>query len=474
MMRGTEAPAYPVVPVSRITAYINRVLTDDPKLKWIGVRGEIVGLSPQANGNVYFDLKDRDALIKCVAWSEAAAQLPPLANGQEIVAVGSIATYARRGSYQLVVAVVETGGVGKLHAIYEDTKRRLQADGLFAAERKRPLPKYPFRVGLISSRAANGAGDFLAQATTLAPHVRIVFFETPVQGPAAAPEIVRAIERASRADLDLVVLARGGGSYEDLFVFNDERVVRALAACVHPTVAAVGHEADTPLVDFVADHRSSTPSTAAQTVLPRRADILRRIATAFTAIARGAERTIVTRRRELERIEVRSPLADATRLLAPRRQAIDIASSELRRAADAAVRRRADRLAQCARRLESRNPGVQLAKRGERIAIASDRLMRLGPAIVQRGRVRIERANERLIPLVQALTARRAAGLRLALAHLDGRDPTAILARGYAIVRTTDGRAIRDAAQIAPGTLVRADVARGTLTARVEMTEFDD
>ncbi len=213
-MRAVEpAPPYPVVPVWRLARYLAKKLDADPKLRRIGVRGEISGLTENANGNVYFDLKDRDALVKCIVWSDAAANLPPLANGQEIVAVGGVGTFAKRSNYQLVVTSVEDGGLGRLHAMYEALKRRLQAEGLFASERKRPVPRFPFRVALVSSRNANGAGDFLMQAKARAPHVAIEFFETPVQGDAAAPEIVRALARASAAAVDLIVLARGGGSY---------------------------------------------------------------------------------------------------------------------------------------------------------------------------------------------------------------------------------------------------------------------
>ena len=308
--------AYQTVPVARLASYLARRVGDDPKLQWLGVRGEVSGLRVQPNGNVYFDLKDREALLNCVAWAAAAASFPLLRNGDEIVAVGAVGTYARRSTYQLSVTVVEAAGnVGRLHAQYEERKRKLEAEGLFASARKRPLPRFPFRVGLISSRSANGAGDFLAQARSLAPQVEVVLFETPVQGDAAAPEIVLQIERASRAELDFIVLARGGGSFEDLFVFSDERVVRALAAARHPTVAAIGHEADAPLVDFVADVRAATPSTAAQTVLPRRADLLRAIETQRTQAARAMARTIAGLQRELARIGTRTPLASAEKFL---------------------------------------------------------------------------------------------------------------------------------------------------------------
>ena len=470
-MRAADfAATYPVVSVGRLANYITRKLMDDPKLKWVGVRGEISGLSIQPNGNVYFSLKDRDALIKCVVWSEAAAMLPPLASGADVVAVGNIATYVKSSTYRLVVVSVEQGGVGRLHAIYEELRKRLEAEGLFAQSRKRKLPRYPFRVGLISSRTANGAGDFLSQAKALAPHVAIAFFETSVQGANAASEIVRAIERASRAELDMIVVARGGGSYEDLFVWNDERVVRALAASRHPTVSAIGHEADTPLTDFVADQRAPTPSTAAQTVLPKRADILRSLVASSAALDRALLRTLGRAQQELARINVRSPLADSARLLASRRQAVDVGRIELRRATDGRVRAARDRLALLARRLEARNPSAQLQARREKLTLALYRLERAGLEPPARKRRSLDTALGRLHAVAQRPIERRYDRLRLLAAHLKGNDPTAILKRGYAIVRL-DGKIVRAAAEVPLGSIVSAEVARGTLRARVETSD---
>jgi len=443
--------AYQTVPVGRLAVYLGRRIGEDPKLQWLGVRGEISGLREQPNGNVYFDLKDKDALLNCVAWSEAAAGFPPLRNGDEIVAVGAVGTFPRRSTYQLNVMVVEAaGGVGRLHAQYEERKRKLEAEGLFATARKRALPRYPFRVGLVSSRTANGAGDFLVQARALAPQVSVVLFETPVQGDAAAPEIVRAIERASRADLDLIVLARGGGSFEDLFVFSDERVVRALAAARHPTVAAIGHEADAPLVDFVADARAATPSTAAQTFLPRRADLLRAIEGQRAQATRAIRRTVARLGAELARIGTRTPLASAEKFLGSRRQRLDLTTSDLLRARERGLRRRADRAAALARRLDARSPQARLATQRGRLGIATERLGGVMLRRLDRGRTR----------------------LRIAEAALRAADPTALLARGYALVRA-GGRIVRDAADVAPGTPVSAQLARGTLLARVESVEAD-
>ena len=473
-MRATgAAPSYPVVPVGRLANYITRRLADDPKLKWIGVRGEVSGLSIQANGTVYFDLKDRNALINCVVWSEAAASLPPLTNGADVVAVGNVGTFEKKSRYQLVVYLVEQGGVGRLHAVYEELKRRLDDEGLFALARKRPLPKYPFSVGLISSRTANGAGDFLAQAASLAPQVAITLFETPVQGENAAPEIVRAIERASRAPLDLVVIARGGGSYEDLFVFNDERVVRALARCPHPTVSAIGHEADVTLTDSVADVRAATPSAAAQTVLPRRAELMRTIAALAGTLDRTLGRAVGRLRGELRRIAIRSALADPARVLASRRQSADTATADLRRSVDTCVRSAHDRIAKLSRRLEARNPNVQLAARRERLALAKYGLQRWGVSPAAASRRQLERASDQLPVFARRAVEKRVERVRLWHAHLDGKDPTKILQRGYAIV-SVNGRAVRDAAAVEPGTVVTARLARGTLTARVETKETND
>jgi len=460
------------VSVVRLSNYLNRKLANDLKLRRLGVSGEISGYAPQANGTVYFDLKDRDALIKCVAWSEVAATLPPLANGQAVVVVGSVGVFPKKGQYQLTVVAVEHEGVGRLHAVYEALKRRLEAEGLFAQVRKRRLPAHPFRVALVSSRSANGAGDFIAQARALAPHVTIELFETPVQGENAAPEIVRALERASRADVDLVVLARGGGSYEDLFVFNDERVVRALARCAHPTVSAIGHEADAPLTDFVADRREATPSSAARSVLPHRADMLRTIGACTAALDRCIVRALERHRRELSRIEIRSPLASPQRLLSGRRQTVDAAAAELRESVERQVRARAGRVTALRMRLERCNPSVRLGQRRERLTVlryALDRVMQDAVARVAR---RSDAVVARLVPALDAAVGRRRTKLQLARAVLEARDPTKLLARGYAIV-TIDGTALTDATAVAPGALITAQLARGRLGARVESVSDD-
>lgn len=458
-----------VVSVSRLANYIAGLFAREKAFARLGVRGEISNLRAQPNGNTYFDLKDRDALLNCVAFSEAAASFPELANGDEVVAYGSVQTYAKASRYQLRVFEVEpVGSSGALHRRYEQLKARLSAEGLFDEKRKRALPRFPFRIALVTSQQADGARDFVTQARARAPHVRIDIVPTPVQGERAAPEIARAIARASALPVDLIVLARGGGSFEDLFAFSDERVVRALAGAVHPTVSAIGHEADAPLTDFAADHRAATPSAAAQTVLPRRDDLLAVVAEHRRALARDVER-----------------------LVGARRQHVDVAARHLRAAGRERIRRCGDGLVRLERRLAAAAPAARLAQRRGRFENLRDRLERDAAALlyhraerltslaarleraepgqrVARGEARLERAAERLEGGLNAYFSRRVALLDRLTATIEGNNPEAILQRGYAIVYDDVGRPLRNPIDAPPGSRITAKLAHGSVRARVE------
>jgi exodeoxyribonuclease VII large subunit len=458
-----------VVAVSRLANFIAGMFARERAFARLGVRGEVSNLRQQANGNVYFSLKDRDALLECVAFSEASVSFPPFANGDEVVAYGSVQTFVKASRYQLrVYEVAPEGGTGALHRRYEALKAKLEGEGLFAAERKRALPRYPFRVALVTSEAADGARDFVTQANVRAPHVEIVIVPTPVQGERAAPEIVRAIVRANALDADLIVVARGGGSFEDLFAFSDERVVRALAASRIPTVSAIGHEADAPLTDFVADHRAPTPSAAAQMVLPRRDELL--------GLVSERNRTL---------------LRDVDRALAGRRQHVDGVTRQLVSAARERVRGCGDRLVALERRLAGAAPAARLAERRGRFQQLRDRFERSVPALLRRrservvqyaARLRLAdpmqrvaremvacgRRAERLDAAAQRFLERRWARFETIKASLSGHNPDAILQRGYAIVEAEDGRPLTDAGLVPPGSVIRARLARGSLTARVE------
>jgi exodeoxyribonuclease VII large subunit len=463
----------PVITPNRLARYLEKKLADDRHLRYVGVQGEVSNLRVQANGNVYFSLKDREAVLNCVAFAERAAAFPAFDNGADVVAYGEVKIYARTASsYQLVATRLELTGVGALHAKYEELSAKLHREGLFAVERKKPAPRFPFHVALVGSPTGDGTRDFITQARQRAPHVALRLFPTPVNGVGAVPEIVRAIGAADGARFDLLVVVRGGGSYEDLFGFSDERVVRAIAACATPTVAAIGHERDVPLIELAADVRASTPSTAAQTVLPKREDLLRAVTERAIAGRRAFANRLERARSALDRIENRSPVADPARLLHARRQAVDVLRNAVTVGAERQIARSRTTLLPLERRLTASSPRALFERRRARVTQLRDALERFGGELTAKRRARLAPLVARLAPAYVRVIARDTARLDTLKARFDGNDPEALLKRGYAIV-TAGGRLVRDAADAPPGTAIEAQLARGTLRARVERDGVD-
>jgi exodeoxyribonuclease VII large subunit len=458
--------------VSALLNYIRRSFDTDPKLRTVAVRGEISSFQVLDKG-LRFKLKEpAGAQISCWAWLNKSGHFPDLANGLEVVALGKVIVYAYGGEIQLDVANVYLHGAGRLHALYEKIKKKLQAEGLFDPERKRPIPRFPFRVALVSSPAADGANDFLKRMRTDVPFVRVYVEPTPVQGPLAAASIAQAIARASARDVDAVVVARGGGSEDDRLPFNEESVARAIAACRHPVVTAIGHQADHHVADDVADYAAPTP-TAAAAYLARH----------FIAVAPALNEAPARLQAAIDRMlrQRRLAVARCAGALSPERwlsslngraQRVTIARSHLARGLAETVRRKRERAAVLDRRLWSHHPRAQLAARGERVSHLDAALRRLALRNVG------ERASALAVLSRDAGRAWRTAhearrsGLRLLQAQLDGKNPEAILQQGYAIVRL-DGRAVRDAAALTPGQTIEAQLARGSLRARVEETRED-
>jgi exodeoxyribonuclease VII large subunit len=458
-----------VVGVGRLANYLKRKIERDENLALLGVRGEITGLRVQSSGSWNFEVKDRDAVLTCFAFPSDAATFPEVRNGEAIVVYGRVSTYEKKSSYQLVVRHLAREGVGALHARAEELRKKLDAEGLFRAERKRPLPRYPFHVVLVGSPSGDGTRDFLTQARSRAPQVDVELQPTPVQGE-VAPQIVAALRAAAAKAPDLIVLARGGGSFEDLFVFNDERVVRAIAASPIPLVTAIGHESNTSLADYAADHQAPTPSTAAQTVLPRRDDLLRELHRDGERLS-GALRTMIARgRRTLERIEHRTPLADPSLLLAGRRQRLDAAASTLREGLRRGLECRRIRLTALERAFLQRSPEALLVERRERLGALR---ARLGRDLVAPRRTRVTALGARVDVAFARIVERAEQRLAVVAAQLGGADPRALLRRGYAIVAREDGRVVVDPADAPPGTRLRVQVARGELAARVETDRPD-
>jgi len=465
--RPGPAPASRVVGVRRLADYLKRKLESDPQLRGISVRGEITNFSVPRSGHYNFDLKEGEIVLRCFAWAADAATFPTLKNGVSVVASGSITAYGLKSTYQLIVRAIVLEGVGDVHALFEARKKKLAAEGLFDPARKRPLPPFPFRVALVSSRGANGAIDFVTILRERAPHVRVVWCESAVQGPSAAVEICDALRRASREEVDAIVLTRGGGSFEDLFVFSDESVVRAVARARHPVISAIGHTVDQQLCDFAADVHVETPSAAAKAVGFETRELRARIDDRTTRARTAVDLRLERLRNRLSAALVRSKLADGRLFLAPLAQRLGDADDALRSAVVGRVRAREICVRELTRRLAAHDPTRRLAERARALQAATFRLDAVARVPLEALRRRAGIAADRLGPAVHARSERAARRLELARAHLDGKNPEAILQRGYAIV-TYRNAIVRDPQTVPAGERVEARLARGTLLARVE------
>ena len=343
------------------------------RLPTVWVEGEVTELRRQARwASVFFTLKDpQDG--SCLGVSMPRGQFDALqlelGDGDRVHAYGRAELYEARGEFRLRALSLERFGLGDHLAALERLKRKLAAEGLFAAERKRPLPLLPRRIGLVTGNDAAAKRDVLTVITTRFPPASVLVAETYVQGPRAAGAVVEALAALCREGVDVVVVARGGGSFEDLLPFSDERLVRAIAACPVPVVTAVGHEQDTPLCDLVADVRASTPSVAGRLVVPDLAELLERLARARSGLERGARRSLDRERQRVERVHER--LGQAPRLLLERGRA---------------------KLEHSAGRLRALSPQSTL-ERGYAIVRANELIVRSGQEVQPGERVEVELAE---------------------------------------------------------------------------------
>jgi len=314
-----------VLSVSALTKRVAQRLAEDWVLQDVAVRGELSNFVHHSSGHMYFSLKDAGSQLRCVMFrrENAALRFKP-ANGMDVVAHGYVGVYETRGEYQLYVRSLEPGGVGALYQAFETLKRRLEAEGLFAPERKRPLPRSPQRVAVATSRTGAALRDLINIARRRSPGTQLVLIPTIVQGADAPASLVSAIRLANRVGgFDALIVGRGGGSLEDLWGFNDETVARAAFASAIPLVSAVGHETDFTILDFVADVRAPTPSAAAELVFPDRQESHRRWQTLRDRLTRAAAAQVDRRRTALESLRLRTPFTHPYRLLDTRRQTAD-------------------------------------------------------------------------------------------------------------------------------------------------------
>jgi len=445
------APEPHVFSVTELTRAVRTALEEGIGSVW--VVGEISNYRKQASGHQYFTLKDASSQLTCVLFARAGMwrKQVVLADGMQVQVRGTLTVYEARGQYQLNVQIVQAAGAGLLQAKFDALKRKLEAEGLFDAERKRELPVFPDTVALVTSPTGAALRDMLTIFSRRAPWLRVIVSPVRVQGAGAAAEIASAIAELNRWEnnglprADVIVVSRGGGSIEDLWEFNEEAVARAVFASGIPVVSAVGHEIDFTICDFVADLRAPTPSAAAELVAPDSADLTRRLGQWTTRIQREAAAFVARERRRLANLAsgalVRKP---RTRLDAAA-QAIDLASERLHRAAREQVRAASTRLAEAVSALRQHRPDAQVKLCRERAATLG---ARLGEALPRR----LERLHQRL--------ERGAEVLRLL-------SPEAILARGYSITRLVDGRVVKSVKEVAPGSRLTTRVSDGEVPSTV-------
>ena len=412
------------------------------------ITGELSNLSRPSSGHWYFTLKDADAQVRCAMFRQRnlACRAAPR-DGLQVLLRARVGLYEARGDFQLVVDHLEEAGEGELRQRFEALNLRLAGEGLFGADRKRPPPRFPRRVGVVTSATGAALRDVLHVIRRRYPAMPVLIYPVPVQGAGAAREIGEMLVLADRrAEVDVLLLVRGGGSLEDLLAFNDEGLARVIADLELPLICGVGHEIDFTIADFVADLRAPTPSAAAELAVPDAAAWL----TSFQAMARrlagAAMRASRLRRESLARSAGRLASLHPAQGLAQRAQRLDELQTRGQAAVHRAVVYARERLARQAAELAGRSPSARIAALTARITQAG---MMLAPAL----RHRLAVADGRL---------------QAAVSGLHATSPLATLARGYAIVtRAADGRVVTDGSQTPPGTEIDARLARGRLRARV-------
>jgi exodeoxyribonuclease VII large subunit len=410
----------------------------------VRVRGEIGNLTRASSGHWYFTLKDDSAQVRCVMFRSRNALVPFAPREGDAVEVrAQVGLYEARGEYQLTVESLQRAGQGRLFEEFMRLKARLAAEGLFDEALKRPLPALPHAIGIVTSVQAAALRDVVTTLARRAPYARLKVYPVPVLGAGAGARIADMLATAGqRAEVDVLLLVRGGGSIEDLWAFNEEIVARALRACAVPVVVGVGHESDFTIADFAADLRAPTPTAAAELVAPERTALLDRIGDAQARLRRCAQR-------HLERGQQRLDYALRV-LMSPRAplRGLEARLAQLGLRLASAARHR---LARGHAVLGARLPG--LARQRPQVGHVQARLERLAARLQSQPQVQLERLRQRLVQHQQAL------------AHLD---PTAVLRRGYAIVTADDGRAVLDAATVQPGQSLGLQLARGQVQARAE------
>lgn len=434
--------------IKDINKYIRMKMDSDVVLSDVWLRGEISNFTHHSSGHMYFTLKDKDSRIKCVMFSSHNARLKFIPKeGTKVIARGIISVYERDGAYQFYANNMQPDGLGSLYLAYEQLKGKLEEEGLFAASRKRTLPLFPITVGVITSPTGAAIRDIITTIQRRMPAAQLLLAPVQVQGELAAPSIVHAISTMNEhSNCDVLIVGRGGGSLEELWAFNEESVVRAIAASAIPIISAVGHETDFTLSDFAADVRAATPTAAAELAVPHVQELTAVIRRQEEKLNAALQRKIDRASERLRRIQSTPIFAQPKRYFLQQAERIDYLQLALRNSLQEKLQQSQRRLAQTESKLARLHPE-------QRIKLLNSQLSHLK-----------QKLNEQIKANVKHKSMQTGALIR----QLDALSPLKVMARGYSLTYTEDGQLLKDVDQAEVGGRVEVKVENGSLACTVD------
>ncbi len=442
-----------ILSVSDLNRYIKMVLEKDPRLQDVWVRGEISNFTHHSSGHMYFTLKDNQSRIKVVMFASYNRFLRFLPkDGTKAIVRGSISAFERDGAYQLYAKEMQPDGLGSLYLAFEQLKEKLAVEGLFAAERKRPLPRFPKRVGVVTSPTGAAIRDICTTIRRRYPQAEIVLAPAVVQGVEAPASIISAIRIInSQPDIDVLIVGRGGGSIEELWAFNDEQVARAIAASMIPVISAVGHETDVTIADFVADVRAATPTAAAELAVPHYLEWVERVRQFDARIQRAIHNRITDQRKRLNQLSHSYAMRQPQRRLEEAAERLDRAQLRMKQSMKHLLTLRKERYDRLAERIKRYRLADQVGERRKQVLTVRARLD--------------DRMRRKWMEKQLSFSSK--------VAQLDALSPLKVMQRGFSLVYA-NGQIVKSVEQFASGDELVVRLSDGSATARVEQIDREE
>lgn len=441
-------PGAKIFTIQELTRYIKMKLDADALLQQIWVRGEISNFTRHSSGHLYFTLKDETSRIKCVMFARQAARLVfEPRNGTKVIASGSVSVYERDGQYQLYVNGMQPDGIGSLYLAFEQLKKKLEAEGLFAKERKKPIPAFPKTVGVITSPTGAAIRDILITLQRRNPGVHVLLCPVSVQGTHAAPSIVKAIRMMNeRREADVLIVGRGGGSLEELWAFNEESVARAIAASDLPVISAVGHETDVTIADFVADLRAATPTAAAELAVPNHLELRQQVMHLRQRMLGAMNASVTAKREALMRLKGSPYFTNPKRqLMLQQTERLDRYTAELIHRMQSLAQSKAERHGRLVQRLMSASPR-ETARQASK---------------------ELDMAKLKLLQRMSSLMNERRHAFEMHIKRLDALSPLKVMQRGYSLVYNEENKLVKSIEDVELGDSLRVKLTDGELDCQV-------